>query len=119
MARHLKPKSNEVLTLEVVDLSHEGQGIAKHNGRAVFIDGALPGETVTVQLLRHRKGIQEAVLNEVIKPSPDRVEPTCQHYKLCGGCVEQHLDSAKQLELKQTQLLENMIRIGKVEVPEV
>jgi 23S rRNA (uracil1939-C5)-methyltransferase len=119
MARHLKPKSNEVLTLEVVDLSHEGQGIAKHNGRAVFIDGALPGETVTVQLLRHRKGIQEAVLNEVIKPSPDRVEPACQHYRLCGGCVEQHLDSAKQLELKQTQLLENMIRIGKVEVPEV
>jgi 23S rRNA (uracil1939-C5)-methyltransferase len=72
-----------------------------------------------VQLLRHRKGVQEAVLNEVIKPSPDRVEPKCQHYKLCGGCVEQHLDSAKQLELKQTQLLENMVRIGKVEVPEV
>jgi len=119
MARHLKPKSNEVLTLEVVDLSHEGQGIAKHNGRAVFIDGALPGETVTVQLLRHRKGVQEAVLNEVLKPSSDRVEPKCHHYKLCGGCVVQHLDSEKQLQLKQTQLLENMIRIGKVEVPDV
>lgn len=119
MARHLKPKSNEVLTLEVVDLSHEGQGIAKHNGRAVFIDGVLPGETVTVQLLRHRKGIQEAILKEVITPSPDRVEPKCQHYKLCGGCVEQHLDSAKQLQFKQSQLLENMVRIGKVEVPEV
>ena len=119
MARHLKPKSNEVLTLEVVDLSHDGQGIAKHNGRAVFIDGVLPGEIVTVQLLRHRKGVQEAVLNEVITPSPDRVDPKCQHYKLCGGCVEQHLDSAKQLQFKQTHLLENMVRIGKVEVPEV
>lgn len=119
MARHLKPKSNEVLTLEVTDLSHEGQGIAHHNGRAVFIDGALPDETVTVQLLRHRKGIQEAVLNEVIKPSPDRVEPKCQHYKMCGGCVGQHLDPQKQLQFKQTQLLENMARIGKVEVPEI
>lgn len=119
MARHLKPKSNEVITLEVVDLSHEGQGIARHNGRAVFIDGVLPGETVTVQLLRHRKGVQEAVLNEVIKPSPDRVEPRCLHYKLCGGCVEQHLDSSRQLQFKQNQLLENMARIGKVEVPQV
>ena len=117
MARHLKPKSNEVLTLQVVDLSHEGQGIARHNGRAVFIDGVLPGETVTVQLLRHRKGVQEAVLNDVIVPSPDRVEPKCEHYKFCGGCVQQHLDSEKQLQFKQNQLLENMVRIGKVEVP--
>ncbi len=119
MARHLKPKSNEVLTLEVTDLSYEGQGIAHHNGRAVFIGGALPGESVTVQLLKHRKGIQEAVLNEVIRPSPDRVEPKCQHYQFCGGCVEQHLDPQQQLQFKQTQLLENMARVGKVEVPEI
>ncbi len=119
MPRHLKPKSSEVLTLEVADLSHEGQGIAHHNGRAVFIDGVLPGETVTVQLLKHRKGIQESVLNEIIKPSPDRVVPKCEHYRMCGGCIGQHLDSSKQLEFKQKQLLENMIRIGKVTVPTI
>ena len=94
-------------TLEVVDLSHEGQGIARLDGRAVFVDGALPGETIEVQLL------------QVIKPSADRVDPKCQHYAMCGGCAEQHLSSAKQLELKQNQLLENMARIAKVDVPQV
>ncbi|MGD9842029.1 MAG: 23S rRNA (uracil(1939)-C(5))-methyltransferase RlmD [Steroidobacteraceae bacterium] len=105
--------------LEVVDLSHEAQGIAKLDGRVVFIPGALPGETVEVQLLQRRKGIQEAKLVQVIKASADRVEPKCQHYSMCGGCAEQHLSSDKQLELKQSQLLENMARIGKVEVPVV
>ncbi|MGE0115197.1 MAG: 23S rRNA (uracil(1939)-C(5))-methyltransferase RlmD [Steroidobacteraceae bacterium] len=105
--------------LDVVDLSHEAQGIARLEGRAVFIDGALPGETVEVQLLQRRKGVQEARLVQIIKPSPDRVEPRCRHYSLCGGCAEQHLATDKQLAVKQTQLLENMARIGKVEVPVV
>lgn len=105
--------------LEVVDLSHEAQGIARLDGRAVFIDGALPGETVEVQLLQRRKGVQEARLLKVITASPDRVEPKCQHYAMCGGCAEQHLSSARQLQLKQAQLLDNMTRIGKVSVPVV
>ena len=105
--------------LEVVDLSHEGQGIAKMDGRAVFIDGALPGETVEVQLLQKRKGVQEARLVQVIAPSVERVEPKCLHYAMCGGCVQQHLDSSSQLAYKQSQLLENFARIAKVEVPQV
>ena len=105
--------------LEVEDLSHEAQGIARLDGRAVFIDGALPGETVEVQLLQRRKGVQEARLVKVIQSSPDRVEPRCPHYSMCGGCAEQHLSSAKQIEYKQAQLLENFARIAKVEVPMV
>lgn len=105
--------------LEVVDLSLEAQGIAKLDGRAIFIDGALPGETVEAQLLNKRKGVQEAKLVQIVKASPDRVDPKCAHYAMCGGCAEQHLSTDKQLELKQQQLLENMARIGKVEVPEV
>ena len=105
--------------LEVVDLSHEGQGIAKIDGRAIFIDGALPGETVEVQLLQKRKGVQEACLVQVITPSVERVEPKCVHYSMCGGCVQQHLDSSSQLAYKQSQLLENFARIAKVEVPKV
>jgi tRNA/tmRNA/rRNA uracil-C5-methylase (TrmA/RlmC/RlmD family) len=105
-------------TLDVVDLSHEGQGIARLDGRAVFIDGALPGEIVEVQLLQKRKGVQEAKLLQVMQPSADRVDPKCRHYAMCGGCAEQHLSSARQLELKQNQLLENMARIAKVDVPD-
>jgi len=105
--------------LEVVNLSHEAQGIAKLDGRAVFIDGALPGETIEAQLLQKRKGVQEAKLVQIVKPSPDRVDPKCAHYDMCGGCAEQHLSSDKQLAFKQQQLLDNMQRIGKVEVPVV
>lgn len=100
------------LTLTVTDLSHEGQGVARLDGRVVFIDGALPGETVEVQLLRRHKGIQEARLLQVVEASPHRVEPLCQHYRMCGGCIEQHLDPAQQLVIKQGQLLENLARIG-------
>lgn len=105
--------------LEVVDLSHEAQGIARLDGRAIFIDGALPGETIEAQLLQKRKGVQEARLVQIIKASPDRVEPKCGHYAMCGGCAEQHLSPERQLQLKQTQLLDNLTRIGKVEVPVV
>ena len=105
--------------VDVVDLSHEAQGIARLDGRAVFIDGALPGESVEIQLLQKRKGVQEARLVQVITPSEDRVEPKCVHYSFCGGCVEQHLSSEKQLAYKQQQLLDNFARIAKVEVPTV
>lgn len=120
MSRHRHAlKSLPAQMLEVVDLSHEAQGVARLDGRAVFIDGALPGETVEAQLLQRRKGAQEARLVQVVKPSPDRVEPRCQHYSLCGGCAEQHLATDKQLAFKQMQLLENMARIAKVAVPMV
>lgn len=108
-----------VHTLEVVDLSHEGQGIARLDGRAVFIDGVLPGETIEAQLLRPHKGIQQARLLKLLNASPDRVTPRCQHYDLCGGCIEQHLDPAKQLQIKQIQLLESLSRLGKVMPAEV
>jgi 23S rRNA (uracil1939-C5)-methyltransferase len=105
---------NAVHTVEVVDLSHEGQGIARLDGRAVFVDGVLPGEVIDVQLLRQRKGIQEARLLKLVQASPDRVQARCQHYELCGGCIEQHLEPTRQLAIKQTQLLETLTRIGKV-----
>ncbi len=106
-------------SLEVVDLSHEAQGIARLDGRAIFIDGALPGEVVEAQVFAKRKGVQEARLLKVIQASPDRVEPLCQHYALCGGCAEQHLAPHKQLEYKQNQLLDNLARIGKVSPKQV
>lgn len=105
--------------LEVVDLSHEGQGIARLDGRVVFIDGALPGETVEAQLLHKRKGIQEARLLKVVTPSVERIDPFCQHYEVCGGCAGQHLSPEKQLVYKQQQLLENLGRIGKVQPAQV
>jgi 23S rRNA (uracil1939-C5)-methyltransferase len=105
--------------LDIVDLSHEAQGVAKLDGRVVFIGGALPGEKVEAQLFAKRKGVQEGKLLKVVAASPDRIEPHCQHYALCGGCAEQHLSPQRQLHYKQAQLLDNLMRIGRVEPQQV
>ncbi|HEY2683626.1 MAG TPA: 23S rRNA (uracil(1939)-C(5))-methyltransferase RlmD [Steroidobacteraceae bacterium] len=110
MARKLMPE----FETEVVDLAHDGRGVAKHEGKALFVAGALPGERVRVRLLKRRRQFDEAALLEVLVSSPDRVEPRCAHFGLCGGCSLQHLAPASQLRSKQQQLLQNLERIGGV-----
>jgi 23S rRNA (uracil1939-C5)-methyltransferase len=112
VARNLKP--GEVQEADVVDLAHDGRGIARVDGKAVFIEGALPGERVRYRVLKRRRQLDEAGLVEVLKASPDRVVPKCIHFGLCGGCSLQHLAPAAQLAAKQRQLLDNLERIGRV-----
>jgi len=83
----------------------------------VFIDGALPGEVVSFEYLSTRKKFDEGRVLEVQQASPDRVEPGCQHFGLCGGCTLQHMDATAQIQAKQQVLLDNLKHIGNV-VPE-
>jgi len=103
-----------VETAEVVSLAHDGRGVAKIDGKAIFVAGALPGEQITLQRLRRQRSADEARLVEVLRAAPERVEPPCQHYGLCGGCALQHMDSGAQVAAKQQQLLEELTRIGHV-----
>ncbi len=103
-----------VETAEVVSLAHDGRGVAKIDGKAIFVAGALPGEQITLQRLRKQRSADEARLVEVLRAAPERVEPPCQHYGLCGGCALQHMDSGAQVAAKQQQLLEELARIGHV-----
>lgn len=103
----------------VTGLSHDGRGIARFNGKTLFIEDALPGEEVVFRVLRRRKDYDEAEIREVVKPSPARVTPLCPHYGICGGCVLQHMDPMAQVAAKQQALLENLKRIGSVEPREV
>ena len=112
MARPLKPGNLE--EADVVDLAHDGRGIARVDGKAVFIDGALPGERVRFRVLKRRRHLDEAGLVEVLVASPDRVVPRCAHFGVCGGCSLQHLAPAAQLAAKERQLLDNLERIGGV-----
>jgi 23S rRNA (uracil1939-C5)-methyltransferase len=99
----------------VVDaLSHEGAGII-HAGKTAFVPGALPGETVRFRRRRRHRQYDEAQLEEVLQPSPERVAPRCQHFDICGGCALQHLSGEAQLRLKQEQLRDNLQRLGRVE----
>jgi 23S rRNA (uracil1939-C5)-methyltransferase len=99
----------------IVDLSHEGHGVARLEGKAVFVADALPGERVQLRRVRRHRNFDEAVLESVLEASPDRVDAACPHYGTCGGCALQHLAPAAQLAFKQAQLLENLARLGGVE----
>jgi 23S rRNA (uracil1939-C5)-methyltransferase len=97
----------------VISLNHDGDGVV-HAGKAAFVGGALPGETVSfVRRKRHRQH-DEAELREVLVASPLRVVPACPHFGVCGGCALQHLSPESQLEIKQQQLCDDLLRIGKV-----
>ena len=100
---------------DIIDLSHEAHGVARLDGKAVFVTDALPGERVMLKRVKRHRNFDEAVLESVITPSPDRVTPACPHYGTCGGCALQHLAPQAQLAFKQAQLLENLARLGSVE----
>jgi 23S rRNA (uracil1939-C5)-methyltransferase len=100
---------------DIVDLAHDGRGVARVEGKAVFIEGALPGERVRFRILKRRKHMDEAGLVDVLVASPHRVVPRCAHFGVCGGCSLQHLSAAAQLAAKERQMLENLQRIGNVQ----
>ncbi|MDR3415348.1 MAG: 23S rRNA (uracil(1939)-C(5))-methyltransferase RlmD [Nevskia sp.] len=109
----------EEFTAEVEDLAQDGRGIARVDGKVVFIAGALPGERVRYKLSRISRDADEGAATAVERASPHRVEPGCPHFGLCGGCSLQHLAPAQQVAFKQKQLLDALRRIGGVEPREV
>ena len=109
----------EAVEAEIESLSHEGRGVAHIDGKAVFISGALPGEKVTFIYTSQRRSHDEGKIEEVITASPDRVEPKCQHYAICGGCSLQHLSSEAQIKYKQESMLDGLKHLGKVEPAEI
>jgi 23S rRNA (uracil1939-C5)-methyltransferase len=101
-------------SVEIIDLAQDGRGVARVDGKTVFIDDALPGERVEWRRLKRGRNFDEGRLERVIEPAADRVEPRCAHFGICGGCALQHLAPERQLEFKQRQLYEALTRIGKV-----
>ncbi len=99
---------------DILDLSHDGRGVARSDGKVVFVRGALPGERVRIGPRKRHRHFDEAELLEVLTPSAQRAVPPCVHFGRCSGCVLQHLQPAAQLIAKQRVLAENFERIGKV-----
>ena len=102
------------LTLAIESIDHEGQGIARNEGKTVFVDGALAGEIVEARITRSKPSFEKAVVERVVKASPSRVDPLCAHFGVCGGCSMQHLEPRAQLAAKQRVLEDNLRHIGKV-----
>lgn len=98
----------------VETLDHEARGIARQEGKAIFIEGALPGERVEYASYRKKPQYEQAHLIRILEPSVLRVAPRCPHFGICGGCAMQHLDAAAQVAVKQRVLEDNLWHIGRV-----
>lgn len=104
--------------VEVIDAGAKGKGIAKApDGRVIFIPYAVPGDVVAVQVLKKRKAYFEGKVATLYNPSQKRAEPACEHFGVCGGCKWQNMAYEHQLYYKQKEVENNLIRIGKVELP--
>jgi 23S rRNA (uracil1939-C5)-methyltransferase len=106
------------LTAKILDLTHDCRGVADVDGRRVFVPDALPGETVEIVLRKRRRKLVEAALVRVLEPSAERVDPGCEYFGRCGGCVLQHLEHGAQLRFKQDAVAQALARIARLEPEE-
>ena len=105
--------------LVVTGYAAEGKCLAKHDGKVIFMENAVPGDIVTVRLIKNKKDWAEAQVIRITGYSAERIPPFCKHFGICGGCQWQMLPYEKQLEYKQDQVLQSLKRIGKLELPEI
>ncbi|WP_111446931.1 23S rRNA (uracil(1939)-C(5))-methyltransferase RlmD [Breznakibacter xylanolyticus] len=108
-----------LMGLEITDVAAEGKAIGRYEERVVFVQHAVPGDVVDVQVTKKRNNYFEGFPIRYQKYSPIRVEPVCSHFGVCGGCKWQHLPYEQQLIYKQKEVTNNLMRIGKVQLPEV
>jgi len=113
-SRRKKQAPAEIKEAFIESLDQEGRGVAHVDGKAVFIDGALPTEHVKYQSTRIKPTYEVANTVEILKESNQRTTPKCPHFGLCGGCKLQHLDFTAQVAAKQRMLENNFQHIGKV-----
>jgi 23S rRNA (uracil1939-C5)-methyltransferase len=103
-----------LVDLRIKDIAFGGKGVAREQGKAVFVPYTIEGELVSAEIVREKKQFAEADLVEVKQSSPDRVAPQCPYFRRCGGCAYQHIDYEHQLAIKWRQLRDALQRIGKL-----
>ena len=115
-------KKKELPLLEnilITDVAAEGKAIAKVDNLVIFVPYVVPGDIVDLQIKRKKHSYAEAEAVKFHKLSDQRVAPVCQHFGVCGGCKWQCLAYEHQLAYKQKQVVDNLTRIGKIELPEI
>ncbi|HJW38506.1 MAG TPA: TRAM domain-containing protein, partial [Candidatus Udaeobacter sp.] len=103
-----------IVDLKIEDIAFGGKGVAREQGKAVFVPYTIEGELVSAEIVREKKQFGEAELVEVKQSSPDRVEPQCRYFGRCGGCAYQHISYEHQLAIKWRQVRDALQRIGKL-----
>ena len=117
----MRRKSNLPLIreAEIVDVAAEGKAIARIDNMVIFVPFVVPGDVVDLQVIKKRKSYMEAKVVAYHRLSDKRQEPVCEHFGVCGGCKWQILPYKQQLHYKQTQVSDQLIRIGKLDIPEI
>lgn len=104
----------------IESVAAEGKALAHaEDGTVVFVEFAVPGDIVNIRVFKKKKNYMEGFITEIVKPSPERLEPFCSHFGVCGGCRWQPLPYSMQLEAKQQQVWDQLVRIGHLDIPEI
>lgn len=98
----------------IESMDHEGRGITRLDGKTIFVEGALPGETVEFESFRRKPSFEIAVAERIFKPSSQRIDPPCPNFGVCGGCSLQHLSLPAQVAVKQRVLEDNLRHLAKI-----
>jgi 23S rRNA (uracil1939-C5)-methyltransferase len=115
-------KNKPTIILEnilITDYAAEGKALARHEGKVIFITGGVPGDIADILITKSKKDWAEGVVKKITQYAAERQQPFCKHFGVCGGCKWQMLPYAKQLQYKQQEAEQNLIRIGKTTLPEI
>ncbi len=112
-------KKGQVVELTIESAAFQGSTVARHNDLVVFVRKAVPGDRLLAKIRRKRKRYAEASAEELLEPSPHRVDPRCRHFEACGGCTWQNYEYAHQLASKAQQVTDLFERIGDLELPAI
>jgi len=110
-------RKGEELELRIDSLAYGGNGVGRHDGFVVFARGGLPGDTVRARVTKVKRGFAEGVVTELVAPGKGRVEAPCRHFGVCGGCRFQDLAYEVQLDEKERQVRDALVRIGRFAEP--
>ena len=116
----MKKKNLPLLeNIEITGVAAEGKALVRINDIVTFVPNCVPGDIVDLQITKKKHSFMEARVARIVQPSPVRCEPRCKHFGECGGCKWQILPYHEQLKYKQQQIVDNLTRIGKIELPEI
>lgn len=116
MPRQNRRKHIFLENIEIINTASKGKSIAKHDGRVIFVKGAVPGDVCNITVYKRRKKYWEASIDKILKNSKNRIEPKCSHFGTCGGCKWQNMNYQSQLEFKQNEVINNLSKIGGITI---
>ena len=116
MSKRTRNRNISLENIEIINTASKGKAIAKHDGRVIFVKGAVPGDICNINVYKKRKKYWEASIDKIIKESKLRTDPKCSHFLALVGCKWQNMQYDSQLEFKQNEVLNNLHKIGGIEL---